>query len=70
MPMPSATETEFKLQSGKIERRAGIRGGTYHCLREEREQKPERAILYICGGGGCTTTAGINSLLKLKPGGL
>ncbi len=27
--------------------------GTYHCLRmKKRGQKPERAILFICGGGG------------------
>jgi len=29
------------------------KSGTYHCLRiKKKGQKPERALLYICGGGG------------------
>ena len=47
----------FKLpKNGKIEYedlKIYTENGTYHCLRmKRRNQKPERAILYICGGGG------------------
>ena len=47
----------FKLpKKGKIEYedlKIYTENGTYHCLRmKRRNQKPERAILYICGGGG------------------
>ncbi len=47
----------FKLpKSRKIEYDAlqiSTGSGAYYCLRmKKRKQKPERAILYICGGGG------------------
>ncbi len=47
----------FKLPKGRNieyeDLKICLESGTYHCLRmKKRKQKPERAILYICGGGG------------------
>ena len=47
----------FKLpKNGKIEYKdlkICTENETYHCLRmKKRNQKPKRAVLYICGGGG------------------